>query len=211
MHVSDGRRYMLLDRPTRRVTVNRDGTTVGFEQWRDVELVSHEVRSFGERLLDRDLASLEAALAGDVVLDTLPEYTDALRDIVASALPLDVPAKYQGMARSARESLGPDAAPKPYLHALRGALAAEHLHEQGEFRADLRALSRAVLGDDDLAVDLIAARDGEFGDDLRARATALVDGRLAAVDPADAVEPDRLRRRLDGWILDLRREVTAPL
>lgn len=211
-HVADGRRYMLLDVPVERVAVNRDGATEGFEAWADVELRSFELRTLARRLHRGEVHVVEAVLCGEEVLDTFPEYTDALGDVVASALPMDLPGTYRGMAEHFLDAGRASDDPKPYLHALRTALAARHVAEQEELAVDLRTLSRSVLGDDDLAADLIAARrEGAVPADLRECTDAAVTDLLAEPEPDHSFDRGYLRQRLDGWLLDLRREVTPPL
>ena len=214
-HVADGERYASLDEPDEQIVVNQGDVTEGFEEYAEIDLVSYELKKFGSLLYGANFNVLEVLFDGIEVVDDVPAEVDALRELVEAELPLDVPRSYVGMARTNyRNYLDPDApsyAPtaKRYLYVLRGLLAARYVVDEERIRADVRDLSRHVLGTTGTVDELIAAKRSAAGatvdGDLAARADDLIADLLDAVDPPDRVEKERYRERLDEWMLSVRR------
>lgn len=203
-HVADGRRYALLDTPDEQVTAtfSAPGRDVA-----DVDFVSYELRKFGALVADRNFNAIETLFDGLVVLDEFPRALDDLRGIVANRLPIDIPARYAGMARSNREAAEPGGSVKRCLYAVRGLLAAHYVAEHAAIEANVRVLSEAVLGDTRLVDDLIAAKraepDAELDRELASRVSAVLDD-LEREEWPERVEVGSFRREVDGWMRDLR-------
>lgn len=222
-HLADGRRYALLDRPAARVqvpaTANREADP-GVPA--PVEFESLELRAFTDALAGGDFALFEAVLAAPVVRDDVPAAVDSLRDLLRDHLPLDLPCRYVGMARSlyseldaaAGESDGDDdvgcdgdgdrnelraADLKKALYALRAVYAAEYVDEYGSVVADVRDLARAVDGDPALVAALIdARRDGGWpareGEGESSLYTRTMATLERRLDAADYAEPTAAER-----------------
>jgi len=199
-HVADGRRYALLDTPAEQVTATfgSPGRDVA-----DVDFVSYELRKFGMLVADRNFNALETLFDGGVVLEEKPRRLDDLRGLVADRLPMDVPARYAGMARSNRDAAAPGGSVKRCLYAVRGLLAANYVAEHGEIEADVRVLSEAVIGDTGLVDDLIVAKqsesDARLDRGLANRANAVLDDLERSEWPARD-EPGSFRRAVDEWM-----------
>ncbi|MFB6166158.1 MAG: DNA polymerase beta superfamily protein [Haloarculaceae archaeon] len=210
-HVADGLRYALLDRPAERVAVNQDGTTSGFERWADVDLVSYELRQFGELVAASNFNAIEAVFAAEPVLNERPAAIRSLRERIETVLPMDLPARYRGMAREnvavARRDSAERAAAKHWLYALRGALAAVHVIEREAVLADVRTLSERVLGDADLAETLIAAKatgEGSLDPGLAERADDRVGALLDRTDAAEPAAKTAVEPAVDDWMRSVR-------
>lgn len=216
-HVADGRQYALLDPPTEQVAAT---FTNARRSTADVDFVSRELRTFGRLVADRNVNALETLSTGFVVLDAHPSSLDRLRDHVHEALPLDVPARYAGMARSNRDAVTEGGSVKRTLYALRALLAAHHVADEARLESDIRRLSTSVLGETALVADLVDAKReaaGEGSDGARgsetddARLDAELASRTAAVlddlqrrDWPDDIENGAYRRGVDDWMRDVR-------
>lgn len=216
-HLVDGRRYALLDRPAARVqvpAVRGRQTDPGVPA--PVEFESLELRAFTDGLAGGDFALFEAVLAAPVVRDDAPAAVDSLRDLLRDHLPLDLPRRYVGMARSLYSELEATSGDelqaddlKKALYALRAVYAAEYVAKHGSVVADARDLARAVDGDPALVAALIdarrdggwPAREGEGESSLYTRTMATLERRLAAADHAKstAAEREAFRTALDEW------------
>lgn len=216
IHVGDGRRYMLIDEPTRRVRVNQDGITRGFEAYPEMDLVSFELRTFGKRLLDANFNVVEFLLSGAVVRDEDPAAIEELRAVVREALPLDVPDSYWGLAKSTYERTlvegrdGYDPTAKNYLYALRGLLGADYVTAEGDLLVDLPALARARLDGDGVAVVEALIDRKRAGDPveagLRGRADDLLAHLFETVETPRNVDKSAYREAIDDWMRARRRE-----
>ncbi|WP_101295437.1 nucleotidyltransferase domain-containing protein [Halegenticoccus soli] len=227
-HVADGVRYLLLEPPAERIAAtvspgeggpaeaDPDGEgrrieadPVGEEDRAEIDLVSYELRTFGTLLAESNVNALEAVLDGIVVTDAPEVRVEWLRDAIREELPLDAPARYAGMARHNYERCRrDDATAKTYLYALRGALAAHYVAERSDVVADVRTLADAVLGDADLADELVDAKraGGELDPALASSAERAIEALLDAADfeGPDAAERRAYRERLDEWMLEAR-------
>ncbi|WP_435359922.1 DNA polymerase beta superfamily protein [Haloarchaeobius sp. DFWS5] len=211
MHLADGTRYMLLDEPAERLVVNQGTPTHGFEEWAGVDCTSHECKAWVAALATTNFDPVETLLCGEVVVNELPDEIDALRAIVRDALPLELPHSYYGLAKRTYErhlvpgQEGYDPTPKRYLYALRPLLGAHYVVEGEDVLADVSALSRAVLGDDDLVSELVVRkRAGESLDDhLAARADRQVEGLFETLTFTDA-SSTQFHRDLDDWLRRVR-------
>lgn len=203
-HVADGHRYALLDRPDEQVTATFASRT---ESSADVDFVSYELRKFGVLLADRNFNALETLFDGIVVVDEHPEKLDDLRNVITGHLPMDVPVRYAGMAKSNRDAATPGGSVKRCLYAVRGLLAAHHVAETGRIESDVWVLSDSVLGDTDLVDDLIAAkrakREATLDEPLASRAARVLD-ELDTGGWGESVEPSAYRRAIDDWMREVR-------
>lgn len=203
-HVADGHRYALLDRPDEQVAATFTSRR-GDEQ--DVDFVSYELRKFGVLVADRNFNALETLFAAPVVHDTVPDARASLRAVVEDRLPMDVPARYAGMAESNRDAIEAGGRVKRALYAIRGLLAARYVTDEAEIVADIRVLSRSVLGDTALVDDLIAAKqtsaDAVLDPALAQRAEAVYDS-LAEEPVPDSADRSGYRKAVDGWMRDIR-------
>lgn len=208
-HVADGHRYALLDPPDEQVaaTVASRGGSGSDVDAADLDFVSRELRTFGVLVAARNFNALETLLGGIVIVDEHPDELEALRDLVEDSLPMDVPARYAGMARSNRDAAVAGGSSKRCLYAVRGLLAAHHVFERQAVEADIRTLSEAVLGDTALVDDLVAAKradpDGGLDEPLADRASALLDDLAGGEWPAH-VDAGGFRRGVDGWMRGVR-------
>lgn len=232
-HLADGRRYALLDRPRDRVQVPAVGGREADAAPAPVEFESLELRAFADALAGGDFALVEAVLAVPVVRDDVPAAIDSLRELLGDHLPLDLPCRYVGMARSLYAELdaageedegveggegdGPAATtadPKTALYALRAVYAAAYVDEHGTLIADVHDLARAVDGDPALVAELIdARRDGGWSARWTERGSSLSDRTMATLerhfDAADYAEPTAseraaFRTALDEWQCETR-------
>ena len=214
-HVADGGRYALLDEPEEQIVVNQGEVTPGFEDYAEIDLVSYELKKFGSLLYQANFNVLEVLFDGVQVMNGVPLEIDSLRALIEDELPLDVPRSYVGMARTNyRKHLDPDAAAyaptaKRYLYALRGLLGARYVADEETITADVRDLSRHVLGTTGIVDELIevklSAEGATVGDDLAGRANELVTDLFDEADPPERVEKERYRERIDEWMLKVRR------
>lgn len=225
-HLADGRRYALLDRPRERVTVPAPaGREADACAPAPVEFESLELRAFADALAGGDFTLVEAVLAAPVVRDDVPDAVDSLRDLLRDHLPLGLPCRYVGMARSlyteldgagdggeSDESDEPAATtpdPKTALYALRALYAAAYVAEHGDVVADVHDLARAVDGDVALVRELVAARRaGGWPDPTEGTESALYERTMATLerrlDAAEYAEPpaserEAFRAALDEW------------
>ncbi|MFB6234136.1 MAG: DNA polymerase beta superfamily protein [Halopenitus sp.] len=232
-HLADGRRYALLDRPAARVQVpaitDREADPAVPAP---VEFESLELRAFADALAGGDFALFEAVLAAPVVRDDVPAAVDSLRNLLRDHLPLDLPQRYVGMARSLYSELeaasdvdgddnGDDVdddsdgdgaelqadSLKKALYALRAVYAAEYVDEHGCVVADVRDLARAVDGDPALVAALLdARRDGGWPARETDGESSLYDRTLAALerrlDAADYAESTAAERAAFRTALD---------
>lgn len=215
-HVADGCRYALLDAPPEQVVVNQGSVTEGFEEYADIDLVSYELRKFGTLLYQANFNVLETVFDGLVVWNDVPDELAALRSLVEAELPLDVPRAYVGMARqNYHSSLNPasdsyDPSAKMYLYVIRGLLAAEYVSDRRQITADVRELSKQVLGETTLVDALIDVKvnDEPVSEDLATRADERITSLLEAANPQTNVDKTDYRAQLDEWMLDVRRRTT---
>lgn len=202
-HIADGRQYALLDRPDEQVSAtftSRDAAVA------DIDFVSYELRTFGVLLADRNFNALETLFEGQVVLDSVPADLDGLRTAVEEQLPMDVPARYAGMAESNRDAVRAGGSVKRCLYAVRGLLAAQYVAAHGEILVDIRELSRAVLGETALVDDLIAAKvngeadggDAKMNGSLSERVADLLDE--LAIESWGGEAPPGYRTVIDSWM-----------
>lgn len=213
-HVADARRYALLDEPREQIVVNQDGLTEGFEDFPEIDLVSYELKKFGQLLFDANFNVLEVVFAGEEVINAVPEEMAALRRLVEDRLPMDVPRTYVGMAKSNyrthldpnRDSYAPTA--KRFLYVLRGLMAAEYVQRERTIEADVRVLSEYVLGGTNLVDDLIAvkrdAESAEVDEDLAARADETITRLFDESEPPENVDKSEYRVALNDWMLNIR-------
>lgn len=213
-HVADALQYASLDPPRDHLIVNQDGVTEGFKDYADIDLVSYELRKFGELLFEANFNVLEVVFEGDRIMNGVPLAMSALQSLIEDELPLDVPRSYAGMARTNyykyldrdRETYRPTA--KKYLYVIRGLLGCIYVSERETITADVRELSRTVLGDDDLVAELIAVKqaheDAQLESDLRDRADRLAVDLFNQVDPPETVQKTEYRTRLNEWMLKVR-------
>ncbi len=213
-HLADWRRYALLDRPDEQFVVNQDGVTPGYEEYEHVDLVSYELRKFGQLVHAANFNVLETLCCGDELVNEMPEAVRALRSLVADHLPLDVPTAYVGMATNnyrtyldpERDSYDPTA--KNFLYVLRALLAARYVLDEERIEADVTVLADEVLGETDLVDELIAVRrdDGAAAvpDELAARADERIVALLDDIDPPERAEKTEFRDAIDDWMLRVR-------
>ena len=218
IHVVDADEYVRLDPPAEQYVLDPADAVGG--DGAEIDLVSCELRKFGSLLADGNFNAFETVLAGDPVANESPPSIDALRTLVGDALPLDVPRRYYGMARSnyrafSGRDAGAESSAKASLYAIRGALAAAYTAREAAIEADVAVLAD-WWGDDDLAA-LVAALveekrrgSGAPSAESAARADAAIRRLLGAVEPelSDAgADGTRYRERLDEWMLATRAEV----
>lgn len=198
-HVAPAREHVRVTHPPDRYAVDPN----------DLDLVSHELRAFGRLLRDGDLNAVETALSPHDLVDR--DDVQDLRALVRDALPLDVPRRYAGMARSNFMQATADGDPKAYLHAVRGLLAAVYVREHGDLVLDVHDLSKAVLGDDDLVSALVdAKRNGALSPELAETADDVVEDLFDRVpEECPGVEKAAFETEIDRWMFDVRETVTA--
>lgn len=204
-HIVDGRRYAFLDPPDEQLAVERSGNSE--PAGRTVDLVSYELRKFGVLVANRNFNALEVLFDGDIVLAADSATLDDLRGHVEDWLPMDVPARYAGMARSNRDAAVAGGDVKRCLYAVRGLLAAHHVADGGAIEANVQALSESVLGGTVLVDALVEAKRAgaaaRLDDDLAARASRVLDG-LEKDEWVDSVETAGYRAGVDEWMRDVR-------
>lgn len=213
-HVAKTERYALLESPREQIVVNQDGLTEGFEDYPEIDLVSYELKKFGQLLYKANFNVLEVVFEGDEIVNSVPLEIAALRQLVEDRLPMDVPRTYFGMAKSNywkhlnpnRESYNPTA--KKFLYVLRGLMAAQYVGRERTIEADVRELSEYVLGNTDLVDELIAvkreAESAEVGEDLAARADETITRLFNEAEPPAKVDKSEYRQALDDWMLKVR-------
>lgn len=209
VHLVDAERYALLTPVADQVVVNQGGVTEGFEDVPDAEVVSYELRTFGELVADGNFNALELLFA-DEPLVAAPAAMDPLRAVVEDHLPLDVPRGYVGMARDNYEGDDEERplTAKTYLYVLRGLLAARYVRDEASVEPDAFALADHGLDDPGLVDDLAAVKcsgaEARPGPDLAARAEAAIEGLFDALDPPEGVDKTVLRDAVDEWMRDVR-------
>ena len=214
-HLADMERYALLDPPEEQHIVNQNGTTEGFEEYAEIDLVSYELRKFGALVHRANFNVLEVLFDGIQVMNGVPLEIDSLKSLIEDELPLDVPRSYVGMAKTNyykhlnpnKPSHAPTA--KHHLYVLRGLLGALYVVDEETITADVRELSNHVLGSTDLVDELIdvklSAEDATVDDDLADRSNELIVDLFNRVDPPERVDKRAYRERIDDWMLKVRR------
>jgi len=153
-HIAKKEDFLKLRLPKSQIIINQGGVTEGFEFMQDIELVSFELRNFGQLLHKMNFNVLEWLFSGIGVINGVPMEINALKEIVTEYLPFDVPRHYLGMARhnyykflyTRKESYTPTA--KKYLYVLRGLLGAEYVSKEGRIEPDINKLAKHLLEED---------------------------------------------------------------
>lgn len=214
-HCADGTRYMLFDEPASRVEFIADIVLADSE----LDVVSYELRAFGEQLAKSDFTTVELLYADQPVLNEKPDSVESVRSIVERSLPGELPTRYMGMARSLyTQYLGPDAPDSNaatlnhYLYALRGSLAARFVLQKETIEPNLHQLGTALLNDEGqetLQRIVEYKRAGRALDDdttLKQQAQNLIRQEIDAFQGSNFPDIARAeyRERLAAWMLDVR-------
>ncbi|WP_330632768.1 nucleotidyltransferase domain-containing protein [Halocatena halophila] len=212
-HITDGQAYWLLDEPTQQYVINQGETTDGFEEYAAVDLVSYELRKFGELLYQANYNVLELVCCAEPVLNTQPDDFEELRSLIETSLPLDVAHSYVGMARSNyNRYLDPDGRdPRPtakkFLYVLRGLLGAQYVIERNSLEPDVRELGAWAGYDECIEALIETKRDEEFAtvdDDLEARARTATAELFETTSPPERTEKSAYHDALNDWMLTVR-------
>ncbi len=213
-HITDGHAYWLLDEPTQQYVINQGTTTDGFEAHAAVDLVSYELRKFGELLFQANYNVLELVCCADPVVNTRPDEFERLRTLIETSLPLDVAHSYLGMARSNyNRYLNPDGRdPRPtakkFLYVLRGLLGARYVTKRNSLEPNVRELG-TWAGYGDLIDALIETkRENEVAtvdDALEARARTAITELFETTSPSERPDKADYHDALNDWMLTVRR------
>lgn len=214
-HCVDGTQYLLLDDPEPQIRF----TIPPSQETPEIEVVSHELRTFGSRLLKFHFNAVEPLFATDPVIRRDSAQVSAIRSSIVGALPGELPARYSGMARSLYDDYVSGDAPrrdeltvKQLLYTLRGALAARYVEEQNGIEPNLRRLSQALLSESDrttvqrlIEAKQTAGTDGVSAEEVR-RAGELVRDSLgnAPSTSFSKTERETYRTAIEEWMLSVR-------
>jgi predicted nucleotidyltransferase len=213
-HRVDNERHLLLDDPQEQYVINQGATTEGFEDYAHIDLVSYELKKFGQLLYQANFNVIEVVFCGSHVMNGVPLEMDALRTLVEDELPLDVPRSYLGMAKSNyykylnpnKETYQPTA--KKYLYVLRGLLAAQYVTEEQTITADVRELAEWAGEDVAFVEDLISVKraneTAQIGDALASQADERIVTLFNRIDPPETVDKTDYKDRLNDWMLKVR-------
>ena len=215
-HVVDGSEYWKLDGPQEQYIVNQDGTTEGFEDYADIDLVSYELKKFTSLLYTANFNALEVVFDGIEVMNGAPLEIQSLRTLIREELPLDVPKTYHGMAKSNYwKFLNPESgkyrpSAKKYLYVIRGLLAAEYVRQREHIMADVQSLA-IWYGDDDLrdVVDELIetkhdAESATTSNKLASEADEWITRLFNESDPPEDVDKTQYQERLNDWMAKVR-------
>jgi predicted nucleotidyltransferase len=150
-HCAPGVQYMLFDEPKAQVSYSTTLRGAGAE----IDVVSRELRTFGEQLRKGDFTAIEPLYADATVQNVIPNQVVALRSVLASYSYGELPVRYLGMAESVYkgeivESTEDDV--QHYLYVLRGALAAQYVEAEGRVEPNLNRLIESQLDESDVRV-----------------------------------------------------------
>ena len=213
-HLVDGDRYLRLDDPREQYVINQDGTTAGFEEYAEIDLVSYELKKFTSLVYSCNFNVLEVIFCGDEIINGVPLELRRLKQIITDELPSDVPRTYAGMAKSNyykflnpnKDTYRPTA--KKFLYVLRGLIASQYVTNEKTITADVRDLAEWHGEYTTLVDELIAVkRDAETAtvdDDLAERADEAIATLFGEVDPADDIDKTEYKTKLNEWMLKVR-------
>lgn len=213
-HLVDGDHYLRLDDPREQYIINQDGTTEGFEDYAEIDLVSYELKKFTSLVYSCNFNVLEVIFCGDEIINGVPLELRRLKQIITDELPSGVPRTYVGMAKSNyykflnpnKETYRPSA--KKFLYVLRGLLAAQHVTDERIIIANVRDLTEWHGEYTDLVDELIVVKhDSETAtvdDALAERADEAIATLFGEVDPADDVDKTDYKTKLNEWMLKVR-------
>jgi predicted nucleotidyltransferase len=213
-HVAPGERYLGLNEPKEQIQVNQGTVTQGFEEWSHVDLVSYELKKFGQLLFTANYNVIELVFHGDEVINGVPLEIDALRSLIAAHLPMDVPKTYLGMAKSnywkylnpEKDAYRPTA--KKFLYVLRGLYAAKYVARDAAIEPDVVALSGAVDGDTPLINSLIETKrssaDATVPSSMATEARDEITDLFNEIEPTGDVDKAEYRDELTEWMLKVR-------
>jgi predicted nucleotidyltransferase len=214
-HLVDGDRYLQLDGPREQYIINQDGTTEGFEDYAEIDLVSYELKKFTSLVYSCNFNVLEVIFCGDEIINGVPLELRRLKQIITDELPSGVPRTYTGMAKSNyykflnpnKDTYRPTA--KKFLYVLRGLLAAQHVTDERTIVADVRDLAEWHGEHTDLVDELIGikheAETATVDDALAERADEAIATLFGEVDPAENVEKADFETKLNEWMLKVRK------
>lgn len=213
-HLIENERYLRLDAPEEQYVVNQGETTEGFEDDADIDLVSYELRKFGQLLYLANFNVIEVVFCRTEVINGVPLELGTLRALIEEELPLDVPQSSVGLAKTNYyKYLNPNKNSRPtakkYLYVLRGLLGAQYVTDQRTITADIRELAEwSAKSDRELTEELIDAKrideKAQVGNDLASRADERITSLFNEIDPKSSVEKVTYKERLNDWMLKVR-------
>lgn len=213
-HLVDGNRYLRLDGPQEQYIINQDGTTEGFEDYAEIDLVSYELKKFTSLVYSCNFNVLEVIFCGDEIINGVPLELRRLKQIITEELPSGVPQTYVGMAKSNyykflnpnKDTYRPTA--KKFLYVLRGLIAAQHVTDERTIVADVHDLAEWHGEYTALVEELIEIKhtgERETVDDaLAERADTAIATLFGEVDPADDMDKTDFKTELNEWMLKVR-------
>ncbi len=201
-HIAPSERFLELRTPKEQIIINQGCITQGYEGFEGMELVSYELRKFGQMILKMNFNILEWLYHGKPIMNGIPLDIDFLRKGIKTELPGDVPYHYLGMSRqnyakfldSYKENYRPTA--KKYLYVLRGLLAAIYTMETGCIEPDIRKLTDHHIVKDLIKVKL-STEDAQCDALLQEKAKTLI---LALFDDVEKSERKAPSPEFEGYI-----------
>lgn len=180
----------------------------------DYELVSYELKKFGELLHTANYDIIEQVLCGDVIMNGVPLEMDSLRRIIRDHLPLDVPESYYGMAKNQYykhlddESDRYNPSPEAYLYVYRGLIGALYVQSNEDVIANIEELSSKVdVADESLVNKLIKMKKNnvnKVNEDLRSELKNQIIDLYSDIEVESKDEKEEYRKELNSWMKSIR-------
>lgn len=214
IHLADGIRYSMLNKPTEQISVNQGSVSEGYKNYKDLEICSFELRKFGKLIYKMNFNVLEWLYHGKIIINSIDLELESLKRIVESHMPGGLPLAYRGMAKNNYHKYIDSmetARPKKYLYVIRGLLGAKHTLNNKDIEPDVTKLAKMYLdkGGQNIVEDLIEQKRSPERDKASLKlgnAAHQITTRLFNEIELDYdIDKSGFRRDIDDWMQKVRK------
>lgn len=214
-HTVPSEEYSYLNDPDSEIRINMGSNSDNnYNQYSNYELLSYELKRFGQLLYKANYDIVEQVLSSKVVMNGIPLEIDSLRSIIRDYLPLDVPESYYGMAKSQyykhldKDSDRYNPTPSSYLYVYRGFLSAIYVKENKKIDPDIRSLASSIdMVDEENINNLIKLKEeniNKVDEDMRERLHNEIMNIYSSIDVKSADEKPQYKNEIDSWMRKVR-------
>lgn len=214
-HTVPSEEYSYLNDPDSEIRVNMGSNSDNkYNQYSDYELLSYELKRFGELLYKSNYDIIEQVLCSEVVMNGIPLEIDSLRSVIRNYLPLDIPESYYGMAKNQyykhldKNSDRYNPTPSSYLYVYRGFLSAIFVKENRRIEPNIISLASDIdIVDEENINQLVKLKKqniSQVDENMREQLHDEIMDMYSSIDVKSAGRKTQYKNEIDSWMREVR-------